>query len=174
MRYIVLFRGINVSGKNILPMAKIRELMSNLPFHDIKTYIQSGNLAFDSEVEKEEIEGLTLQSIKDEFGYELKLFIRSQSQLQEIVNQKPFSDLDLSNKNYRCNIVFLDQSLPFDLPHLVEKEQLELTSVTLTDIACISKPAGKKVFYPNEFFDKKLNIASTSRNWRTIQKLASL
>uniref|UniRef100_UPI003A5C85A7 DUF1697 domain-containing protein n=1 Tax=Muricomes intestini TaxID=1796634 RepID=UPI003A5C85A7 len=48
MQYVALFRGINVGGKNIVKMAALRQLFLNLGLHKVQTYIQSGNVAFES------------------------------------------------------------------------------------------------------------------------------
>ena len=54
-RYIVLLRGINVSGKNKLPMAELRQILTNLGFQNIQTYIQSGNILVDAEDSKPKV-----------------------------------------------------------------------------------------------------------------------
>lgn len=70
-KYIVLLRGINVSGKNKLPMAELRDLLNNLDFKNVETYIQSGNIILESNKTKSVICKLIKKKIFAQFGYDV-------------------------------------------------------------------------------------------------------
>ena len=68
-KYIILLRGINVSGKNILSMSDLRQILNDLDFQNVQTYIQSGNIILESEVSKVLICEKIKKAILDKFGY---------------------------------------------------------------------------------------------------------
>lgn len=67
-RCIGLLRGINVGGKNKIKMAELREVLADAGLGNVRTYIQSGNLIFDSSQDAPSLESLLKRSIQQEFG----------------------------------------------------------------------------------------------------------
>ena len=69
-RWIGLFRGINVGGHNIVPMAKLARSLEAIELKNVKTYIQSGNIVFDSSLKSAKaIEGKIIEQIQLDFGF---------------------------------------------------------------------------------------------------------
>lgn len=107
--YVVLIRGINVGGKNRMPMVELRKCMEELHFSDVSTYIASGNVilrsaktagAIKAEIEKTLPKRFTLDSEL------LKVHVLSRAQLQAVVDRKPkgFGD---QPKKYHSDVIFL-------------------------------------------------------------------
>lgn len=90
MKYVALLRGINVGGKKAMKMADVCECLEGRDFQQVTTYIQSGNVLFESG--KSDVAGLTAameKALSTTFGHEVPVFLRSQVQLKKIVTQSP-------------------------------------------------------------------------------------
>lgn len=96
MRYVALFRGINVGGKNKVAMADLRKALSGLGLASVQTYIQSGNALFDSELSEGELVPLIEQGFKAAFGFESAVVLRTADQLAAIINNLPFSEAEIA------------------------------------------------------------------------------
>lgn len=106
-RYVALLRGINVGGKNKIPMAELKKGFEKLDFEEVKTYLNSGNVIFSSG--KEEIEKLTKQietMIKEQFSFEIPVFVIPQKRLEEILLNAPDWWGD-DNKEIYDNLIFM-------------------------------------------------------------------
>ena len=85
-RYVALLRGINVGGKNKIPMAELKKGFEELGFEEVKTYLNSGNVIFSSD--KEDVEKLKKQietMINEQFGFEIPVFVIPQERLRDIL-----------------------------------------------------------------------------------------
>jgi len=91
--WIVLLRGVNIGGKHIVPMKKLRELLENAGFSDIKTYIQSGNCVFRSQIaDRTHIADTVSGAIEAEFGFRPTAFVLTPGELDEALAASPFPD----------------------------------------------------------------------------------
>jgi uncharacterized protein (DUF1697 family) len=167
MRYIILLRGINVSGKNKLPMKDLRELLDSLDFQNVQTYIQSGNIVLESEKSSDQIEQEITEAIDTKFGYEVPSFAYTLEDWKSIISNCPYSEGE--KKVY---FTFLNKT---------PKTTIIDVNKTETDEFFI----GKKVVYlhclsygktklSNNLFEKKLKVQATSRNYRTVMKLLEM
>ena len=171
--YIALLRGVNVGGYKKLPMVELRSLFSELGFEKTQTYIQSGNVVFkskliDVKVLKNEIE----QAILRYFKFEVSVLVISPKDLKQFFDDCPFLETQKTNSYF----MFL-----FDKPNkdLVKKVSglfypNETFVITKTVIYFYSSVGYGKAKCNNSFFEKKLNITTTTRNYKTIIKLLSL
>jgi len=95
MKYVAFFRGINVGGKNIAKMSDLSQLFISLGFHDIKTYIQSGNVIFSSDMEQHLLIPVIEQAFKEQFGFSSAVVIRSDTEIENIVDLLPFREAEI-------------------------------------------------------------------------------
>ena len=95
MKYVAFFRGINVGGKNIVKMAALSRLFVDLGFHDVKTYIQSGNVIFSSDMEQMPLIHLIEQSFEKRFGFKSAVVVRSGTEIITIVDSLPFDAAEI-------------------------------------------------------------------------------
>ena len=89
-RYIAFLRGVNISGKNKVPMAELKKGFEELDFSEVKTYLNSGNVAFSSD--EDNIEVLTSQAetmINRKFGLDIPVFVISKEKLEDILQNAP-------------------------------------------------------------------------------------
>lgn len=171
--YIALLRGINVGGHKKIPMAELRELLSKSGFENVKTYIQSGNIILQTRLSnREKVEKQIQKSIKDQFGFEVPVIVKTRNQLLKNFEDSPFPQ-DKKEDSY---FVILSAT---PNPELVKKasektfynEEFEIIDDCLYFYS--STGYGKSKFNMN-WFEKVLNIKATSRNYKTMVKLIAM
>lgn len=89
-RYIAFLRGINISGKNKVPMAELKKSFENQNFSQVKTYLNSGNVIFSSDEDR--LDRLTEQietMLKNQFGFDVPVFVISKEELDTLLNNAP-------------------------------------------------------------------------------------
>ncbi len=156
-------------------MEDLRQMFLLLGFKKVETYIQSGNVLFDvsDSHQTDQLGHLIQEQIKESFGYEVPVIIRSFSTLKKIRADFPF-DIKEDWKGY---ITFLAQK-----PDDESKDQLESQSndvetfkVVGSEVySIINKKADRKPQFSNRFMEKQLSVAGTNRNLRTISKVLNL
>ncbi len=107
MKYVALLRGINVGGKKLMKMADIRDCLEGRDFTRVTTYIQSGNVLFESD--QRDVATLTStmeKGLSKAFSHEVPVFLRSRVQLKKIVSEAP-REWKSSRAALRQNVAFL-------------------------------------------------------------------
>ena len=170
--YISLLRGINVGGHKIA-MPQLKELYQSLNFKHVKTYIQSGNVLFETsgvpvEKLKEEIE----VEIEKTFNLQVPVFILTIEELKMIIENNPFPD----ENPRKIHVTFLSEP-PVERP--VEeingiKDGSEKFLIAKKEIYLFLPQGYGRTKLSNTFFERKLNLSATTRNWRTVNKLYEL
>jgi uncharacterized protein (DUF1697 family) len=173
INYICILRGINVSGKNKIIMSELCELFKSLNFSNVKTYIQSGNISFCCfEKNISELVLIIKKSIKDKFKLDIPILILKQEEISKIMLNCPYLD-----KNEKMlHLTFLENEVKkVDLSifekFIGEKEEFLIVG----SVVYLYLPNGYGTTkLNNNFFEKKLNVICTTRNWKTINKLKEL
>lgn len=173
MIYIALLRGINVGGHKKVPMAELRAVLSNSGLDNVQTYIQSGNVIFDtSEISTEKLETKIHNSIKDHFGYEVSIILKKPQEIQSILDRCPFEE----GKKEKSYFVMLHNTPGKELVEEASKKEYPNEAYFIIG-DCIyffcATGVGKAKFNSN-FFERKLKTTSTTRNYNTMMKLLSL
>ena len=175
--YVALLRGINVSGQKLIKMEYLREVFAALPVQNIRTYIQSGNVLFNSNlINKTELQELIQQHLHQVFGYNIPVILRTIPELVAIIEQNPFGQ-NLSEGTGKLYVTFLATE-----PTPVVKQALlacnnesETYYFGKQEVYCFIRPAQTgRDRYSNNFLEKILKIPATTRNWATVQKLTKL
>lgn len=121
-RFVALLRGINVGGHRV-KMERLRQVFTDLGLRNVRSYINSGNLFFDTE--SADVAGLTAsieRALLEALGYEVPTFLRTPEQLQSILVSDPFAGIELTDELRFC-VVFTaeainrDLELPFSSPN---------------------------------------------------------
>jgi uncharacterized protein (DUF1697 family) len=175
--YISFLRGINMTGNNSIKMADLTVLYKDLGFNNISTYIQSGNVIFSCD-DNFLISDVTLKiekAISEKFNFNIQVLIRTINEIEELISLNPF----LSEENFspsKMAIILLSKK-PSDI---------QIQKVTNIDyppdkfkiinneifIYC-PNGFGKSKLYTN-FFEKKMSVTGTARNWKTMTTLLDL
>lgn len=174
MKYIALLRGINVSGKNKILMADLKKLFEDLGFSNPKTYIQTGNVIFNSSINNDELKTIIENGIKNSFDLNIKVIIKAEEQINEVLKKNPFvQDLE---KNERVYITLLAKK-PSD--EKIEKLNSLSNNVdefkVIEDVVYILCRKGfAESLFSNNFLEKSLVVDSTTRNLDTMNKLGKM
>lgn len=97
--FVALLRGINVSGQKLMPMAALREHFTAAGYRRVQTYIQSGNVYFETRVrDAGKLEADLNQLIRTRYGWDVPVMVRSLPELADIVARSPFAAPDRSRE----------------------------------------------------------------------------
>ncbi len=176
MKYIALLRGINVSGQKKIIMAELRIHLAELPIRNISTYIQSGNIIFDSEEnDKSILEDSIQKKIAQKYGFEVPIIVFNRDYLLIAESQNPFPKETKEAANHAF-IAFLKERPKSENIAVFEQldfspDQMVLKGKNLY-FHCPNGAGKSKI--TNTLFEKKLKVAATSRNFKTVWKLLEL
>ena len=107
MKYIVLLRGINISGKNKISMGELKLELEKNKYQNVLTYLNSGNIIFESDIDnKEHIMKDIYKIIKNKFNLEIPIFVMTSIELEDILNNNP-KWWGSNNKEIYDNIIFI-------------------------------------------------------------------
>jgi uncharacterized protein (DUF1697 family) len=172
-RYAALLRGINVGGKNKLPMKELAAMFESAGARDVATFIHSGNVVFRASPSvAATLPALVGQEIVSRFGFEAPIVMRAGSELQRIVRANPFVGVDEDE----LAIMFLAvKPSPERLQKLDPARSPPDQFVVRGRDIYLRLPNGfARTKLTNAWFDSKLSTVSTARNWRTLIKLRDL
>ena len=174
-RHVALLRGINVGGRNKLPMKTLVGIFEGLGCGDVTTWIQSGNVVFSAAPRHTgRLAARVSRGIAEAVGLDVPVVLRSADELAAIVENNPFvadgADerglhvMFLADRPAAAQIAALDAGRsPPDEFRVLGREVY---------LSCPNGVARTKL--TNAYFDARLSTVSTSRNWRTVQKLLEL
>ena len=175
MKYVALLRGINVTGKNMIKMETLRTTFGALGFGNIKSYINSGNLVFETRKTDDcKLAKIIHDAIQEGFGFDISVMVRPISEVQEIVEWNPFEGQFESHKD--VHVFFLNDRLTDEqAAYLLEQgNENEFFAILGRHVACLLKIHITDSAVGKGFIDKKLKVAATGRNWRTVCMIAEM
>lgn len=169
--HIALLRGINVGGHKKLKMANLKLLFEGLGFEDVVTYIQSGNVVFTAAEEKGLSEKIS-NEITKKFGWEVPVLVKTANAIAEILAACPFEETK-KNEGYYMLLATPPK----------EEYMAAVREISYPNEEFVLTPECVYIYYGNgagnaklnnNFFEKKLQVAATTRNYRTLAKLVEL
>lgn len=175
--YISILRGINVSGQKKILMADLRALYEKLGFKEVKSYIQSGNVIFKSQKELEEIETSKKieEAIEKKYDFHVPVIIRSLSDMEKIIASNPFLPVE-SIDSKKLHVTFLGENPAEE--KVTEIEQLDFVpdkfAIKDKEVYLHIPDSYGNTKLSNSFFEKKLKVTATTRNWTTINTLCEM
>ena len=172
--YIALLRGINVGGKHILPMKELRELLENLGMRNVRTYIQSGNVVFQSmENDTSRMAATISGAILEEYGFEPAVLILTSQEMEEAMVANPFPET-VSEPKF-LHLFFL-ASLPRspDLQALEGLKKGEERFELRGAVFYLHTPEGIGRSKLAANVEKKLGVPVSARNWRSVSKIMAI
>ncbi len=175
MRYLALPRGINVSGSNVIKMAELKAALESLGYNNVVTYINSGNVAFDTKKTAEAALVKQIASVVEKLaGKPISIMVRAQADINRIMLNNPFNGQFKSHKE--MHVLFLQVALTrgqklFLAENVPPPEQFSVSGREIY----YHLPIGVADSYLGRgIFERKLKISVTARNWRTVERLADL
>jgi uncharacterized protein (DUF1697 family) len=167
--YVALLRAINLGKTRKVPMAQLREFAAELGFANVRTFLQSGNLVFESDSEAREIVDGLEAALLERLGFAVPVILRTGAEMQAVARAHPFgSDED---DPVKLHVVFYAEAPP--------REAVE--DVLARDVApdCVAVQ-GREAFvhYARGLQGSRVKLDAlgrgTDRNWRTVQALAAM
>jgi uncharacterized protein (DUF1697 family) len=150
-------------------MADLRDLLNELDFENVQTYIQSGNIILESDIEKDEICNKIKNGIQEKFGFDVPVLTRTVLEWQKAIENYPFS---LENEKI---VAFTFLNKPTKETSIEVKNITEDKYQISDDVVYLNCPTGfGRTKLTNNIFEKKLNVIATTRNLRTTLKLLEL
>jgi uncharacterized protein (DUF1697 family) len=186
--HVALLRGINVGGRNKVPMAELRELVASLGHTGVSTYIQSGNVLFSTgEADAGKLAAALEAAISERFGLWAAVVVLSRDELADVLAANPYPD----EPNPRLvHVVFLNAEPPQDLLDRIAAAESAVAAKGSRDTV---RAAGQALYLhtPDGYGtselaqavlkilsppakQKKQAVVATARNWATAAKLLSL
>ncbi|MEI6090735.1 MAG: DUF1697 domain-containing protein [bacterium] len=171
--YISILRGINVSGQKKILMTALKKIYEELHFSNIQTYIQSGNVVF--KFLESDPHDLALQisgQIQKQFGFYVPVIVLTVSELEEIIVRNPFLTDGTKKIEYQC-VTFLDyKPEEIDLDTINKgKQEGEEFAIDGKSVYLYCPYGFARTKLSNTFFEKKLKVNATTRNWKTTTEL---
>jgi uncharacterized protein (DUF1697 family) len=172
--FAALLRGINVGGRNKIPMADLKEVFASLGHEDVASYVQSGNVVFRSSAAESTIAGELERAVAKAFGLEISVLIRTGPELKAIAKAGRFAkrEQDIA----KLHVVFLDRSPAKAAIATLDPERSpgDEFQVGRREIY-LHFPAGSgRTKLTLDYFEKRLGVRGTARNWNTLLKLIEL
>ena len=175
--YISLLRGINVSAQKKILMTELKSLYENLGFQNVHTYIQSGNVVFNSgsNIPLDKIIEKIEQAIVRKYNFSVSVLIRTVEELNLITAANPF----LNEKNINTEKLYV--TFLSEVPVNIYLDSLKKLDYSPDKFIV----AGKEIFLycvngygktklSNNYIENKLKLNATTRNWKTVNKLFEL
>jgi len=178
MKAIALLRGINVGGHKIIPMAKLKVIFESAGFKNVVTFIQSGNVLFDTTTTETVLLRTKIEKmLVGALGYTVPAIIRSTDEMKKIVAKNPFADEHVEKKT-KCYVMFLEKK-----PSRSEQQSVLATQVKgmifqfgACELYCLldAKFSGNDSPFSYAKIEKMLGQKGTVRNWATTTAVVEL
>jgi len=171
--YIAMLRGVNVSGHNAIKMETLRGLCQGLGFRNVETYVQSGNIVFQTLLENPEAISKRIgETVLRSFGFDTPVIVRTSKEMRNVIGNNPFlkeKGIDSS----KLHVTFLSETAQKG-----SEKKLE----TLATNPDRFYPASHEIYLycpggygrtrlSNNAIEKALSVEATTRNWKTTNAL---
>jgi len=168
-KYVAFLRAINVGGNTVIKMADLKQMFESFGLENVQTYIQSGNVIFESAEAATSLEKRIQSQLEKVSGYKIQLFVRTLRQVQSIVNKSPFT----AKGDETAYVVFLNKK-----PAKKEQQALLALKSETDDFALkghevyVLRRDREKSIFSNNFVERILKLPGTTRNMTVIKKIA--
>jgi len=172
--WIALFRGINVGGRQILPMKELKVLLEKIGCSSVTTYIQSGNVVFrHDEANAAKLQALIARAVHTTFGFDARVLLLTPAQLSSAQSKNPFSEGESEPKT--LHLYFLAEDAVISNLESFEVVRSETEQFQLIGrVFYLHAPDGIGRSKLAARVEKLLGVPATARNWRTVQKVLQL
>ncbi len=175
-KYIAILRGINVSGQKLIKMTDLIKHLEELGFKKITTYIQSGNVLFESDISNQMELALKIgNKIKEKYGFDVPVIVKNREELKIISKNNPFltqrsEDID------KLYVTILAEEATHELAAKFKDIDYKPDEFILDgNVLYGYVPNGYgNTKFSNTFIENKLKTTATTRNWKTVLKLTEL
>ncbi len=180
MRYAVLLKGINVVGKNTVRMDDLKQFLCDLGLYKVKTYIQSGNAVLETALGEAVLHETIRTGFIDRFGFESAVLIRSEDEMQRMIEQLPFTASEIATA--RTADPQVEHLYVYFLNHTPEQAQIDAICRECAG-EDILRTGNRELYllYWQSIRNSKLAAriakvfdSATARNWKTVNQLYAM
>lgn len=174
--HVSMLRGINVSGQKKIKMADLRALYESLGFENVRSYLQSGNVVFEDKNADASVLAAKIKSkIHDEYGYEVSIVMRDLAALQRVIASNPYLT-DREEDPKMLYVTFLGEPPTKELADALERPDKCSDEFVLDgqEIFVFTPGGYGSTKLSNNFFERKLKISATTRNWKSVNALVEM
>ena len=173
-RQIVLLRGINVGRNKRVRMDALRKLLTDLGYEDVRTHLQSGNVALTSSKSAKRLESELEKQLAAKLGLDIQVLVRTRNQLADVIKRNPLGKVADNPSRYMVSFLSAKPTA---------KVVRELTKVDVAPEQFVISGREIYAWYPNGFqraklgkvlSEQRLGVTATARNWNTVTKLLEL
>ena len=176
MTYVSILRGINLGGHNTIKMDDLKKILSKCGLTQIETYIQSGNVVYQHKsTDIKKLETLIKDKILKEFNFDVPIITLTIDELKIIAKNNPFS------KTNTKDVSFFHLTFLADEPQTENLNKMKDINYEPDEFVIIGKavylycPNGYgNTKLSNKFFESKLKVTATTRNWKTTNELITI
>lgn len=184
MRYVALVRGVNVLGTTMIKMSELKGWFEALGFIDVVTYINSGNVAFDcnphlskgstSRAAETKLVEKIESTIEKRLGKKVQVMLRDRAEIKRVIARNPFDGAFETHK--QMHVFFMREEMFADKQEelLALQTAKERLAVRGREIYALLLDGFAESLLGRGLIERKLKVAITVRNWRTVEKLAVL
>lgn len=170
--YVILLRGVMPSGKNRVPMAELRTALCDTGLHEVQTYIQSGNVVAKSRLDRDAVQSLVHETSLRKIGADISIIARTHTQVKRVLKQNPFAEESASRTYFtllatKPSTSRLREFLQLDFA----PDDVRVVGDTLYTLYATKHSDSR---FNNNFFEKKLKVVATTRNYNTLSRLLEL
>ena len=173
--YVAFLRAVNVGGNNKVPMAKLREALTDAGLEEVTTVLQSGNVVFSSSKSSAAVAKVVAGTIDDAFGLKIGVVIRSAAELSAVADNNPFLEGDDRDPKTLHVAVLSERPTAAAVAKLdPDRSPPDAFAINRREVY-LSYPSGSgRSKLTLDYLEKTLGVTGTARNWRTVQRLQTL
>ena len=175
MRYVALLRGINVGGNTMIKMTDLKACFEELGFKNVASYINSGNLAFDTAKASEtKLAARIEKAVEKMINKNVLVMVREQSSIKDVLKHNPFDGKYETHK--QMHVLFLQDEVPTEKHEEALRWQTDKERIAIRgrEIYALLLGGVAESLIGRGLLETKLKMPMTARNWRTVEKLAQL
>ena len=176
MTLTAFLRGINVGGHHKVPMAELRDKLTEIGCENVRTLLNTGNVVFETnQTDIHALEAKMESHLCDAFNFPIPLILRTKDEIDELVKENPFEKIEV-HKDLRLYVSFLkdEPTVALDLPYYSKDSSYKILSVNDRIICSVLDLSTTKTVKGMEELEKLFGKNITTRNWNTIMKVVNV
>lgn len=173
-RYTAFLRGINVGGRRLVSMEKLKKVFESLRFQNVRTLLASGNVMFEGPAGPGALEKRIQKKLKSAFGVEIGTQLRTIGELENLAATEPFKGIRVK-PNVRLFVTFLAEKprFKFSVPYVSPDGSFRVLRLTQREVISVLTlgPQWARNLRQMDILEKELGKKITTRSWNTIVRI---
>lgn len=173
--YFAFLRAVNMAGHNSMRTTELSEMLAETGFPDAKIFIQSGNVVLRSNNTPSRLAMTLHEAIMKKFGYDIAVIVRDMTELEGLKKRNPYLEEELFDPA-KMAVLFLDKSPETEFLNRIKEINYppDKFNVDSDEIFLFCPTGFGRSKLNTNFFEKKLGVKATARNWKTILSLLEI